>query len=382
MNLKRFAGPALLVLIAFGFSLLSPAAVEAFAGMLPTVTSLLATVFAITVFARWRGNGRRYLLFWGIGLSFYALGTAMEAAFGLVGWSPWIFRAYYLSGAVLTAAWLGQGTIFLLAKRWLPIASLVLLSLGTLYGLYEVGRAELEPAFMSDRLVTTISADSATTSDQVLTLAAQTVATPGGALIDVWARAIAEEAQIDLDQVTQAPQRLGYGVGKGDALVGTRALMEQQGIDVAQIVASVPQNVTPIYVAQNGRILGTIGFAPALELNGSAIIRTTSNIRSLTPFFNVYGTLALAGGAIYSAYIFWRKRVLYDRMIGNILIGIGAMSPALGGTLSKAGFPTALYISELIGIMLIFIGYTQAVKTEQPAPAAAQPPVQASIKGA
>ncbi|HEY0736653.1 MAG TPA: hypothetical protein VGD69_17175 [Herpetosiphonaceae bacterium] len=382
MNLKRFAGPALLVVIAFGFSLLSPAAVEAFAGMLPTVTSLLATVFAITVFARWRSNGRRYLLFWGIGLSFYALGTAMEAAFGLLGWSPWIFRAYYLSGAVLTAAWLGQGTIFLLAKRWLPIASLVLLSLGTLYGLYEVGRADLEPAFMSDRLVTTISADSSTTSDQVLTLAAQTVATPGGALMDVWARTIAEEARIDLDQITQAPQRLGYGVGKNDALVGTRALMEQQGIDVAQVAASVPQNVTPIYVAQNGRILGTVGFAPALELNGSAIIRTTSNIRSLTPFFNVYGTLALAGGAIYSAYIFWRKRVLYDRMIGNILIGMGAMSPALGGTLSKAGFPTALYISELIGIMLIFIGYTQAVKTDQPAPAPAQKPVQASIKGA
>lgn len=382
MNLKRYAGPALLVLVAFGFSLLSPAAVEAFAGMLPTVTSLLATVFAITVFARWRSNGRRYLLFWGIGLSFYALGTAMEAAFGLFGWSPWIFRVYYLSGAVLTAAWLGQGTIFLLAKRWLPTASLVLLSLGTLYGLYEVGRADLEPAFMSDRLVTTISADSSTTSDQVLTIAAQTVATPGGALMDVWARTIAEEARIDLDQVTQAPQRLGYGVGKGDALVGTRALMEQQDIDVAQVAPSVPQNVTPIYVAQNGRILGTIGLAPALELNGSAIIRTTSNIRSLTPFFNVYGTLALAGGAIYSAYIFWRKRVLYDRMIGNILIGMGAMSPALGGTLSKAGFPTALYISELIGIMLIFIGYTQAVKPDQPAPAPAQPPVQASIKGA
>ncbi|MBV9789410.1 MAG: hypothetical protein JOZ51_14595 [Chloroflexi bacterium] len=299
MNLKRFAGPALLVLVAFGFSLLSPAAVEAFAGMLPTVTSLLATVFAITVFARWRSNGRRYLLFWGIGLVFYALGTAMEAAFGLFGWSPWIFRTYYLSGAVLTAAWLGQGTIFLLAKRWLPTASLVVLSLATLYGLYEVGRAELEPTFMSDRLVSTISADNATTSDQVLKLAAETVATPGGALMDVWARTIAAEAQIDLDQVTQAPQRLGYGVGKGDALVGTRALMEQQGVDVAQVTTPPSPGSAPLYVAQNGRILGTILFAPALELNGSALVRTTTNIRSLTPFFNVYGTLALAGGAIY-----------------------------------------------------------------------------------
>jgi predicted secreted protein len=377
MNVKRFAGPALLVLAAFGFSLLSPAAVEAFAGALPAVTSLLATIFAITVLARWRSNGRRYLLFWGIGLCFYALGTAMEAAFGLFGWHPWLFRAYYLSGAVLTAAWLGQGTIFLLARRWLPKASLVVLSLGTLYGIYEVGRAELEPVFMSDRLRMAISADAATSGRDLLKLAGQTVATPGGALMDVWARTIAERAAIDFDQVAEAPQRLGYGVGKGAVLVGTRSLMEQQGVDVSAIQLPNAGRTVPIYVAQNGQARGAILFEPPLELNGSAIIRSSSNIRSLTPFFNVYGTLALAGGAIYSAYIFWRKRVLYNRMIGNILIGLGALSPALGGTLSKAGFPTALYISELIGIVLIFIGYTQAVKTEEPAPVAASQPVHA-----
>jgi len=45
---------------------------------------------------------------------------------------------------------------------------------------------------------------------------------------------------------------------------------------------------------------------------------------------NIYGTLALVGGAIYSAYIFWRKRVLFHRMIGNILIAAGALAPAMG----------------------------------------------------
>jgi hypothetical protein len=376
MNAKRFAGPALLVLAAFGFSLLSPTAVEAFAGMLPTVTALLASVFAITVFARWRSNGRRYLLFWGIGLTFYALGTAMEAAFGFLGWHPWIFRAYYLSGAVLTAAWLGQGTIFLLGKRQVPLVTLALLSIATLYGFYEVGRADLEPAFMSDHFKTAVSADPGSSAEAVLNLAAQTVATPGGALMDVWARTVAQHAGIDFDQVTVEPERLGYGVRKGDTIVGTRALMEQQGVNIAQITLT-DSEAAPIYVAQSGQLRGALLFAPALELNGSAIVRTTSNIRSLTPFFNVYGTLALAGGAIYSAYIFWRKRVLYNRMIGNILIGVGALSPALGGTLSKAGFPTALYISELVGIMLIFIGYTQAVKTDESAPVAVPQPVHA-----
>jgi hypothetical protein len=375
MNAKRLVGPILLVLVAFGLSLLSPAAVEAFAGMLPMVTAILATVFAATVFMRWRSNGRRYLLFWGIGLSFYALGTAMEAVFGLFGWQPWVFRTYYLSGAVLTAAWLGQGTIQLLGKRWLPEVTLIGLCLATLYGMYEIGRADLEPAFMSDRLVTTISADNSASSSEILTLAGEAVATPGGALMDVWARTVVQQANVDVDRVMTEPERLGYGLRKGDTIVGTRTLMQRHGIDLSAVTIADTPTTTPIYVAQNGRVRGAMVFAPALELNGSAIVRTTSNVRSITPFFNVYGTLALAGGAIYSAYIFWRKRVLYNRMIGNILIGIGAMAPALGGTLSKAGYPSALYISELVGIMLIFIGYTQAVKTDVPAPVPVVQPV-------
>lgn len=375
MNIKRLLGPALLVVIAFSISLLSPAAVEAFAGMLPAVTSLLALVFTLTVLGRFRQNGRRYLLLWGIGISLYALGTAMEAAFGWLGWHPLIFRAYYVSGALMTAAWLGQGTIQLLGRRWLPQATLALLSLGSLVALYEVSRADLEPVFMSDRIAQSASL-AATPNDPELQRIAQAVSTPGGAFMDPWQRAIARLGNVDPKQVTDAPERLGYGVRKGPVVVGTRKLMDQLNIDVTRISTAGDPN-TPIYVAENGQARGAFFFKPPLELNGAAIVRTTSNARSITPFFNVYGTLALAGGAIYSAFIFWRKRVLYNRMLGNILIATGALSPALGGTLSKAGFPTALYISELVGIVLIFIGYTQAVKTDAPDPVPVRRPVPA-----
>ena len=373
LDIKRLVGPLLLVVIAFGFSLLSPAAVEAFAGALPAVTSLLATVFAVSVLARWRQNGRRYLLVWGIGLTFYALGTAMEAVFGWFGWHPLVFRTYYLSGAVLTAAWLGQGTIQLLGRAWLTKLTLAVLTLATVYGIFEVGRAQLEPVFMSDRVANTAPLGQ-TTSDQLLKIAGETVATPGGALMDVWARTLANQANIDFEQVTAAPERLGYGLRKGDVVVGTHALARQLNIDTS-LVSVRTAGDTPIFVAQGQQLLGVVWFEQPLELNGSAIVRTTSNARSITPFFNVYGTLALCGGAIYSAFIFWRKRVLYNRMLGNILIALGALSPALGGTLSKAGFPTALYISELIGIVLIFIGYTEAVKTDAPEPARLPQPV-------
>jgi hypothetical protein len=80
----------------------------------------------------------------------------------------------------------------------------------------------------------------------------------------------------------------------------------------------------------------------------------------LTILLNIYGTLALVGGALYSAYIFWRKHVLFDRMIGNILIAVGAFAPALGGSFIRMGLSDWLYFAELIGAILMFVGFRQA----------------------
>jgi len=94
------------------------------------------------------------------------------------------------------------------------------------------------------------------------------------------------------------------------------------------------------------------------ELSGHAI--TSGGVRMLTPFFNIFGLLLLAGGAIYSAWIFWRKRVLLNRVIGNILIAVGALAPGFGGAAQRAGMPIALYVGELLGAVLMFIGFMYA----------------------
>jgi hypothetical protein len=80
---------------------------------------------------------------------------------------------------------------------------------------------------------------------------------------------------------------------------------------------------------------------------------------------NTYGTLTLVGGAIYSAYIFWRKKVLFNRMVGNILIAVGAILPALGGTFIQMGMPDFLYLSEFLGAILMYIGFLQATVAVQ-----------------
>ncbi len=334
--------------------------------LLPGLTAILAASFAVGVVRRWLHNRRPYLLLWAIGIGAFGLGSAAEALFALAGWNPFVFRMYYLCGAILAAAWLGQGPVQLLGRRPWPQVSLVALILLSLYGVYEVARAQLEPAFMSRRIGGLVGVGQ-TPPDEVLRLAGATVATPNGALMDAWARAIADRAGVNYRDVTGDPERIPYGLRRGDVAVGTARMLESLGVDDPS-AAQAPS--TLIYVVQGNDVRGSIELLPPAEMNGSAIIRNTSIARSITPIFNVYGTLGLAGGAIYSAYLFFRKRTLYYRMLGNVLIAAGALAPALGGTLSKAGLPYAVQISNLIGIAIIYAGFLQGTRTDAPIPVA------------
>ncbi len=85
-------------------------------------------------------------------------------------------------------------------------------------------------------------------------------------------------------------------------------------------------------------------------------------VRLMTPFFNTFGTVALAGGAIYSAWVFWRHRIMPHRVVSNILIAVGAMLAASGGILERFGVsPIIVRPSlELLGIIIIFTGFLRS----------------------
>ena len=103
------------------------------------------------------------------------------------------------------------------------------------------------------------------------------------------------------------------------------------------------------------------------------ILTRSGLIIAFTIILNIYGTLTLVGGAIYSAIIFFRKRVLVNRMIGNVLIAIGALAPAMAGSFVKMGLVDGLYLSELVGVVLMYIGFIQSttVPVREPASATA-----------
>ena len=219
---------------------------------IPILSTLVTFAFAVAVFRRYLLRRGPHLLIWAVGLLWYGLGTLSEVILGLTFSSP-VLKLWYLSGAMLTAAWLGQGTLHLLVRRravaWVVTGILAAVSL---LAAVLVGLAPLTPAAAA--------------------------------------------------------------------------------YQVAQPISSQYQ----------------------------AILTRSGGIIALTILLNIYGTLTMVGGAIFSAFLFWRKRVLFNRLIGNILIAAGALAPAMGGSFIRIGLVDMLYLTELVGAVLMYIGFLQA----------------------
>ena len=82
-----------------------------------------------------------------------------------------------------------------------------------------------------------------------------------------------------------------------------------------------------------------------------------NGVRGFSPFINIYAVIFLVGGAFYSAFKYKKNPELRVRYLGNIWIAIGAILPGIGGSMTRAGITEALYITEFVGLAMIFYGY-------------------------
>lgn len=80
-------------------------------------------------------------------------------------------------------------------------------------------------------------------------------------------------------------------------------------------------------------------------------------VRYFSPFINLYAFVFLVGGAIYSAIKYYRKGIKEAPFRGNIFIAIGGLLPGIGGSFTRAGYVEVLYVTEFIGLLLIYYGY-------------------------
>lgn len=220
---------------------------------IPILTTVFALVFAVIVLRRWRqGPDKLHLAWWGFGLLMYGLGTLTESLTTLLGWQEGVFRAWYITGALLGGAPLAQGTIYLLLRR------------------------------RTAHILTAI-------------------------LLPVIA------------------------------------------------VAAVFVLLSPINHAA----------VEPYRLSGAAL--EWSWVRLFSPFINLYAATFLIGGALVSAWRFRTKVAMRHRYLGNIAIAIGALLPGIGGTFTRFGHVEVLYVTEFLGLSLIWLGYQTIVKGGQPA---------------
>jgi len=86
-------------------------------------------------------------------------------------------------------------------------------------------------------------------------------------------------------------------------------------------------------------------------------------VRAFSPLANTYAVIFLIGGAIYSAVQYRKIAGSGDQVLGNILIAVGAILPGIGGSFTRAGYVEVLYVTEFVGIILIYFGYRYNVKS-------------------
>ena len=127
-------------------------------------------------------------------------------------------------------------------------------------------------------------------------------------------------------------------------------LSEQYKTDVVEEDDIVPAGATLIEMEHRGELVTA----------KSGILPLGAPIRTTTIFFNIYGTIMLVGGALWSSWLFLKRRVLPNRALGNVLIAIGALLIASASTLTRLGVSDFLYLGELIAAILMYAGFSLA----------------------
>ncbi|MBI4198951.1 MAG: hypothetical protein HY535_00550 [Chloroflexi bacterium] len=111
---------------------------------IPLFTAVVSFLFALTVLDQYLERRKAYQLVWTVGLALYGVASLLQALWvGAVVQQEWVFRLWYLTGAMLVAAYLGMGSIYLHVPRRFAHGAFVVLLLLTLLASFLSFRTEL-----------------------------------------------------------------------------------------------------------------------------------------------------------------------------------------------------------------------------------------------
>ena len=295
--------------------------------LLPLGSAVVSFVFTALVLDQWVQRRHSFQLVWAIGLFWYGLSAGTEFVGAAAGWSEGLYRMWYLFGAFFVAAYLGAGTVYLLSK--------------TRFGYFAAGSIVLGGLFS---LAATSRYPGSTTGGEI-TLAAAVVAA-------------------------------------GAICLATAFRRDWQG-HVA-MAALVLGSVAVAVLVFTARVSGAY-LDPATHVPVASAFPGYLRVASVP--FNAGGGLALAFGALYSAYIYMPKRrvvgarygvlaivpnfftslpaainaLLHNRLNSRVpatlLIALGAFIPGTTSSLNRFGVTWSFFLGEFLGVVLIFAGF-------------------------
>ena len=114
---------------------------------------------------------------------------------------------------------------------------------------------------------------------------------------------------------------------------------------------------TVITIASGCVLAAPIDYSLVEPFRLSGKVFEWSWVRLFSPFINLYAVIFLVGGAVVSAIRYRRADETHHRFVGNVYIAVGAILPGIGGAFTRFGHTEVLYVTELIGLLLIFVGY-------------------------
>jgi len=106
--------------------------------------------------------------------------------------------------------------------------------------------------------------------------------------------------------------------------------------------------------------LVTASTEQVVEVSTFTIMPT--DIEVLAPILNISGAAFLFGGALWTAWVFWRKRTMPYRVLSNVLIAIGALAPSILTGLIRLGFTSGFFLGQLIGVVFILAGFLVSIE--------------------
>jgi hypothetical protein len=315
--------------------------------LLPALTALLALVFCVMLLDQWRERRHGFQLVWALGMLWYGIGAGAEALAAANGWNEALYRTWYLTGAVWTAAWLGLGTAFLLGRTRFGYTYAALLLFSGLIALMirtspnYAGAGPLPVVYLIGAVILALAIGVETyfANDAWPRFAA-------GAIVAVTVLSVV------LMVATPPLPPPGYalspatGLPVGDAMPGYLRLL------------TPVMNITGAGSLLFGAVFSTYMFMPKKRVlpysldPGQPGDQFLFNL-CIAPFAIVVNLLA----SLPSAARDLSAGRLHSRVPATILIAIGAFFPTITDSLSRAGSTELFEWGKFLGVVFLFAGF-------------------------